>query len=99
LYAATIQQVPRRRALYFEYLTFEDGLVQNTVHGIAMDKLGFMWFGTWNGLCRYDGYKFRVYRADPSDSTSLVSNRIHLIYKDTSGTLWISAFDSIVCRY
>ncbi len=99
LYAATIQQVHARRALYFEYLTVEDGLVQNTVHGIAMDKQGFMWFGTWNGLCRYDGYKFRVYRADPSDSTSLVSNRIHLIYKDTSGTLWISAFDSIVCRY
>ena len=91
--------LPQERKLHFEYLTVEDGLVQNTVHGIAKDKLGFMWFGTWNGLCRYDGYKFRVYRSVPGDTTSLSSNRIHLIYKDTAGTLWIAAFDSIICRY
>lgn len=89
----------QKRKLHFEYLTVENGLVQNTVHGISKDKYGFMWFGTWNGLCRYDGYKFRVYRSVPGDTTSLSSNRIHLIYNDTLGTLWVAAFDSIVCRY
>src|ERR1044072_7107469 len=74
--------------LSFEYLTVKDGLPQNTVQGIVKDKYGFMWFGTWNGLCRYDGYNFKVYNSVPGDTTSIANNRIHYIYKDDTGTLW-----------
>lgn len=83
----------------FEYLTVKDGLPQSTVRTIAKDKYGFMWFGTWNGLCRYDGNKFKVYQTIPGDSTSIGNNRIHYIYKDEKGTLWISTFNSFICRY
>lgn len=83
----------------FEYLTVKDGLSQNTVQSIVKDKYGFMWFGTWNGLCRYDGYKFKVYNTIPGDSSSLANNRVHHIYKDPKGILWITTFDSYICRY
>ena len=85
--------------LSFEYLTVKDGLAQNTVHSIVKDQHGFMWFGTWNGLCRYDGYKFTTYRNIPGDSSSISNNRIHVIYKDPENTLWVASFDSIICRY
>lgn len=77
--------------LTFEYLTVKDGLPQNTVQSIVKDKYGFMWFGTWNGLCRYDGYKVKVYNTIPGDSNSIANNRIHYIYKDHNGTLWVVA--------
>ncbi|MDP2114816.1 MAG: two-component regulator propeller domain-containing protein, partial [Bacteroidota bacterium] len=44
--------------LRFQYLTTADGLPQNTIDCIFIDSQQFMWFGTWNGLCRYDGYSF-----------------------------------------
>ncbi len=83
----------------FEYLTAEDGLPQSTIRGIVKDRYGFMWFGTWNGLCRYDGYSFKIYRTIPGDTTSIASNRIHYLHKDRQGTIWVSVFNQIVCRY
>ncbi|MCU7550641.1 ATP-binding protein [Chitinophagaceae bacterium LB-8] len=85
--------------LNFEYLTVKNGLAQNTVSSIVKDKYGYMWFGTYNGLCRYDGYKFKVYSTIPGDTNSIANNRIHYIYKDRNGTLWIATFNSSICRY
>ena len=87
------------RGQYVSYLATKDGLWQNRVRAIVKDKYGFMWFGTWNGLCRYDGYKFKTYKKNPKDLHSIASNHIHYIYKDTSGDLWIETFPSIICRY
>ncbi|MCH5600784.1 ligand-binding sensor domain-containing protein [Niabella ginsengisoli] len=83
----------------FEYITAKNGLPQSTIRGIVKDKYGFMWFGTWNGLCRYDGYSFKIYRTIPGDTSSLASNRIHYLYKDQKGDIWISVFNETVCRY
>jgi len=83
----------------FEYITAKNGLPQSTVLGIVKDKYGFMWFGTWNGLCRYDGYSLKIYRTIPGDTTSLSSSRIHYLHKDKEGTLWVSVFNQVVCRY
>lgn len=83
----------------FEYITTHNGLPQNTIRGIVKDKYGFMWFGTWNGLCRYDGYAVKVYRTIPGDTTSLASSRIHYLYKDAKGDIWASVFNQNVCRY
>lgn len=58
-----------------------------------------MWFGTWNGLCRYDGYRFKVYQTIPGDSTSIGNSRVHYIFKDKEQTLWIATFNSYICRY
>jgi len=88
-----------QKHLQFAHLTVEDGLPQNTVHSIVRDKYGYMWFGTWNGLTRYDGYRFTHYRFEPDNPRSLVNNRVHLLHKDGRGDLWVATFDTIVCRY
>ncbi|WP_353572001.1 two-component regulator propeller domain-containing protein [Candidatus Albibeggiatoa sp. nov. BB20] len=73
----------------FTHLTTEQGLPQNSVYAIHQDKQGFMWFGTLDGLCRYDGYQFKVYRHSPQDKTSLSHNEVYTIYEDRQGQLWI----------
>lgn len=71
------------------HLTTEDGLSQNTIDCMLKDSRGFMWFGTWNGLNRYDGYNFLVYKKE-SDINSISSNFIYSICEDKSGDLWIA---------
>ncbi len=73
----------------FERLSFKDGLSQSSVMCILQDQRGFMWFCTEDGLDRYDGYEFKVYRHIPSDPTSISSNYITAIYEDRSGNLWV----------
>ena len=73
----------------FSHLTVEDGLSQSSVTCILQDSQGFMWFGTQDGLNRYDGYKFNLYKHNSSDSTSLTDNFIFSIYEDKSGQLYI----------
>jgi len=63
-------------AFKFEHLSLEDGLSQSTVYAILQDNKGFMWFGTQDGLNRYDGYQFTIYRHNPTDSNSLSHNEI-----------------------
>jgi signal transduction histidine kinase/ligand-binding sensor domain-containing protein/DNA-binding response OmpR family regulator len=71
------------------HLTTENGLSQNTIDCIFKDSRGFIWFGTWNGLNRYDGYNFLTYKKE-SDKNSLSSNFIHSIAEDKNGVLWIA---------
>ncbi|MCP4697102.1 MAG: histidine kinase [Gammaproteobacteria bacterium] len=77
------------RDLRFERLSLEDGLSQASVCCIVQDSKGFMWFGTEDGLNKYDGYEFTVYQHDPQDPGSLSNNWILSIVEDGSGRLWI----------
>jgi len=71
------------------YLGIENGLSNNVVNTIFQDHNGFMWFGTYDGLNRYDGHSFKIYRNIIDDSTSLGSNNINAIDEDASHRLWI----------
>jgi signal transduction histidine kinase/ligand-binding sensor domain-containing protein/CheY-like chemotaxis protein len=72
------------------YIGIEHGLSNNSVICIYQDYNGFMWFGTFDGLNRYDGYEFKVYRNRVGDSTSLVDNTIYSIQGDKNQNLWIA---------
>ena len=80
---------PNAPDLKFTHLSLEDGLSQTTINSLLQDSRGFMWFGTQDGLNRYDGYSFVVYRHDPNNLNSLGDNRIRVIVEDASGMLWI----------
>ncbi len=75
--------------LPFRALTIEDGLSQGMVSSIIQDRAGFMWFATKDGLNRYDGFSFRVFRHDPADSTTVRDNFIQVIHEDRAGLLWV----------
>ena len=64
------------REIRFERLGVEHGLSDNSVYDIHQDIKGFMWFGTTDGLNRYDGYHFTVYRHNPLDSQSISINNV-----------------------
>ncbi|MCI0698590.1 histidine kinase [candidate division KSB1 bacterium] len=91
----------------FEHISLEHGLSQATVYAILQDGRGFMGFGTQDGLSRFDGYSFVVYRHSQTDSNSLPDNWIWCLYEDrfTPGVLWIgtqnglSRFDGVTNRF
>jgi PAS domain S-box-containing protein len=73
----------------FDKFTVDDGLSQSCVFVILQDSQGFMWFGTQDGLNKYDGYNLTVYKYNELDSSSLSDNFIESIYEDKSGAIWI----------
>ncbi len=81
-------------------LTIEHGLSQSTVQAILQDRDGFMWFGTMDGLNRYDGYNFVVFRHDPEHPASTLSdNDIRSLYEDRSGAIWVATAGGGLCKY
>lgn len=81
--------------LRFQYLTTAEGLAQNTVDCIFQDSKGFMWFGTWNGLSRYDGYTFKTYQKG-SQPSGLPDNFIRSFTEDRSGNFWIGTAQGVI---
>lgn len=73
----------------FDRLSLDQGLSQSTVTAILQDNRGFMWFGTLDGLNRYDGYSFKVFKHDSTDPTSISDNAISSLFEDRFGTLWV----------
>ncbi len=77
--------------IHLQFLTRDDGLSQAAVQAIAQDRRGFMWFGTQDGLNRYDGYTFTVFKTEAFDSTTLPGDAIWQVHEDQDGILWIAA--------
>ena len=77
------------QSIYFDHLTIEEGLSQNDINCILQDHKGFMWFGTNDGLNRFDGYEFDIFKPDPGNSNSISSNLILSLAEDSLSRLWI----------
>jgi signal transduction histidine kinase/CheY-like chemotaxis protein/ligand-binding sensor domain-containing protein len=87
------------RNLQFSHIGTEVGLSENNVTCILRDKQGFMWFGTRDGLNRYDGYDFDVYKNNPQDSISLSSNFVTSIIEDRRGDIWVGTWGGGLNRF
>ncbi len=79
------------RGIEFHRLPADAGLSQTRVSDIVQDNDGFIWFGTQNGLNRFDGYKCKVFRHDPQRPDSLSGVYIHALFKDRSGNIWVAS--------
>jgi ligand-binding sensor domain-containing protein len=88
-----------RASTVFQRYTVEDGLSHSTINCILQDQQGFMWFGTDDGLNRFDGYSFKVYRNDPEDPDSLSHNMIMGLVEDSQGYLWIGTYGGGLDRF
>ncbi len=75
--------------LKFDYITTEKGLSDDFCECILQDKYGYIWIGTYDGLNKYDGYNFKVYKSIPDDTSTLGSSFIWKIFEDSRGNLWI----------
>ena len=84
--------------LRFAHPPFGEGPSHTRVTQIVQDNLGFVWFGTQDGLRRYDGLQFKEYHPDPKNPNSLSGVNVETLFKDRSGALWVSS-DEFLDRY
>ena len=87
------------RSVRFRHLSQNDGLSQSFVFSIIQDRQGFMWFGTQEGLNRFDGFEYTVFSHDLADPTSISDESIRTMIEDRSGTLWIGTDAGGLSKY
>ena len=81
------------------HYTINEGLSHNYVYCILQDSKGFMWFGTRDGLNKFDGYNFTHYKHKPFDNKSIAHNIISDLLEDKDGMIWIATSGGGLCRY
>ncbi|MES2732949.1 MAG: two-component regulator propeller domain-containing protein, partial [Bacteroidota bacterium] len=89
----------QKQGLKFKRFSSDHGLSDNTTFAVTEDKQGFLWFGTSDGLNKFDGYTFTVYRHDPKQEGSLSNNTIWALHTDRLGRVWVGTDDGGINRY
>lgn len=77
------------QSYYFRHYQVENGLSHNTAFSVLQDQQGFIWFGTKDGLNRFDGHSFKIFRNNPADSNSLGNNFVYSLFLDKEQRLWV----------
>lgn len=95
LFLLFLTQLIFAQPYYFRHYQVENGLSNNTVFCSEQDKNGFMWFGTKDGLNRFDGYTFKTFRHDPDDLKSIGNDLIYDLHKDLENKFWIGTNDGL----
>ena len=83
------------------HYTMEQGLMSNNVYCSLRGKDGFLWVGTWYGLCRFDGYQFQAYHKKVSSVSDQIPRKIEMMAEDGQGNIWIKTLDwklSVFCK-
>ncbi len=84
---------------FFTHYSSEDGLSQNTVMSILQDRKGNMWFATWDGINKFNGYSFKTYKARLDNRIVLSHNRVDYMVEDKYGFLWLQTYDNHAYRF
>jgi signal transduction histidine kinase/ligand-binding sensor domain-containing protein/DNA-binding response OmpR family regulator len=85
--------------LNFDFFSQEQGLSNNQIHCVLQDRKGWLWIGTSQGVCRFDGYRFTVFKNDPDDSASLKGNLVRTMFEDSKGQLWLGTENGGLNRF
>ncbi|WP_196140816.1 two-component regulator propeller domain-containing protein [Aliikangiella sp. G2MR2-5] len=88
-----------RPALRFNHLTVEDGLPQSSANTVIKDSQGFLWIGTQDGLARFDGYSFKVFKHDVDNPFSISENDIRVLTESSDGYIWVGTFSRGLNRF
>lgn len=97
--AAGSFSIPYGKNIRFEQVSLEEGLSQSVVNVVLQDHKGFLWVGTDDGLNRYDGYTFRVFKPDAENPASLSDRSITALVEDSQGYLWVGTRQGGLNRY
>ncbi len=89
--------IAQNNDLIFQRFSIQEGLTHNSVLCMIQDKRGFLWFGTYDGLNRFDGYQFKEYNQDYQDTTSISQNLIIDLHEDSKGRIWVGTAGSGLC--
>ena len=79
----------------FQHFPYVDQLPSNSINRLYNDKEGYMWFGTKDGLCRFDGYSVKVFRSSSTNQNRLTNNGIQYIAEDDNNRLWVGTLEGI----
>ncbi len=85
----------QKREYRFHYYTADEGLSQNYIDCILKDSRGYMWFGTRNGLNRFDGYSFTVFEADHGKESTISNNLVQALCEDMYGNIWVGTSEGL----
>lgn len=88
-----------QQSSFFTHYSSEDGLSQNTVMSMLQDHKGNLWFSTWDGINRFNGYSFKTYKARQGNFISLTNNRVDLMREDCHGFLWLLTYGNRAHRF
>ncbi len=91
--------LPAGQKLLFDHLTIEQGLSQSTIYCILQDNQGFLWFGTQDGLNKFDGYTFTVYNHYSQGKNEIPHNEIRTLLQDRNGCIWIGTWGGGLARF
>lgn len=95
IFLYTLAPLAHGQSYYFRNYQVEDGLTYNSVISSLQDKNGFLWFGTKDGLNRFDGYTFKTFRLNEEDKNSIGSNYIFALAEDSMGNLWVATSNGL----
>lgn len=84
-----------QESIKFDSISIEEGLSQSLVTSILQDNKGFLWFGTADGLNKFDGYTFEIFRHDDKDPDSIDNNWVTTIFEDASGIIWVGTKEGL----
>lgn len=82
-----------------KHFSVSDGLAQGVVMNIMQDRKGFIWFSTWNGLNKFDGYTFKTYKTSQEDKSAFGTNRMGTILESQQGDIWCPTYDGQACLF
>lgn len=91
----TVLSASPSESINFSYISLNDGLSQSTVFSIDQDKRGNMWFATYDGVNKYDGYAFTVYQHSTADSNSISNDIARVVKTDAQGRVWVGTRDGL----
>ena len=89
------QEDLQEQTLKFKHFSISEGLSQSSTLCILQDTNGFLWFGTRDGLNKYDGYSFKTYRYDSQDENTLSNSFIRSLFLDKKGNVWVGTFNGL----
>lgn len=86
-----------QRIISFRKISVNDGLAQSSITYLMQDSRGYIWITTGDGLCRYDGYSFKVFRPEPGNPNSITSSATSIVREDGNQNIWVGTIESLEC--